>query len=180
MGGDIDATSVLGAGSNFVIRVPVEVVEAPVPSPDRNDSEEKPDEFTGNTVLVIDDDPDARELMVRNLEPAGYEVRTADGMAAGMALARERRPIVILVDLLMPMGSGWEVLSRLKADPKLATIPVVVVTVVNQRPRGLSFGAAEHVTKPVDWNKLLKIVGRYRRDARQVNLPTVKARDLHE
>ena len=180
MGGDIDATSVLGAGSKFVIRVPVEVVEAPVPSPDRNDSEEKPDEFTGNTVLVIDDDPDARELMVRNLEPAGYEVRTADGMAAGMALARELRPIVILVDLLMPKGSGWEVLSRLKADPKLATIPVVVVTVVNQRPRGNSFGAAEHVTKPVDWKKLLKIVGRYRRDARRVNLPTVKPGDVHE
>lgn len=180
MGGDIDATSVLGAGSKFVIRVPVEVVEAPGPSPDRNDSEEKPDVFTANTVLVIDDDPDARELMVRNLEPAGYEVRTADGMAAGMALARELRPIVILVDLLMPKGSGWEVLSRLKAEPKLATIPVVVVTVVNQRPRGKSFGAAEHVTKPVDWKKLLKIVGRYRRDARRVNLPTIKPGDVHE
>ena len=92
MGGDIDATSVLGAGSRFVIRVPVEVVETPVPSPGRTDSEETPEEFTANTVLVIDDDTDARELMVRNVEPAGYKVHTADGMAAGMALGARAAP----------------------------------------------------------------------------------------
>ena len=97
-----------------------------------------------------------------------------------MALARELRPIVILVDLLMPDGSGWEVLSRLKADPKLAAIPVVVVSVVNQRPKGLSFGAADHITKPVDWKKLLKIISRYRHDAGRATRQRSKAGEIHE
>src|SRR5437762_4107782 len=80
------------------------------------------------TVLVIDDDPSACELMVRSLSKEGFRVVTAGGGEDGLRLAREASPHVITLDVLMPGMDGWAVLKELKADPKLSQIPVIMIT----------------------------------------------------
>jgi CheY-like chemotaxis protein len=113
-------------------------------------------------VLVIDDDPAARELMARLLSREGFRVRTASGAAEGLALARSDRPDAITLDVVMPGVDGWATLSELKADPALAAIPVVVVSVENDVAIGFALGAVDHVTKPVDAARLTTILERYR------------------
>jgi CheY-like chemotaxis protein len=101
--------------------------------------------------LIIDDDPDLLLLVRRTLEfTAGWQVATAGSGAAGIALAQATRPQVILVDVMMPEMDGYEVCRRLKADPALARIPVVLLTARRElNPRQLAeSGAAGVVFKP--------------------------------
>jgi CheY-like chemotaxis protein len=102
-------------------------------------------------VLVVDDEPDVLLLCRVNLEFEGYEVmEAADGVEA-MSRVRERRPDVILLDVMMPRMDGWQVLTELKADDQLADIPVVMLTAKVQdqdQIRGWSSGASEYITKP--------------------------------
>lgn len=102
-------------------------------------------------VLVVDDEPDVLLLCRVNLEFEGYEVmEAADGVEA-MSRVRERRPDVILLDVMMPRMDGWQVLTELKSDEKLKDIPVVMLTAKVQdqdQIRGWSAGASEYITKP--------------------------------
>lgn len=102
-------------------------------------------------VLVVDDEPDVLLLCRVNLEFEGYEVmEAADGVEA-MTRVRERRPDVILLDVMMPRMDGWQVLTELKADDELRDIPVVMLTAKVQdqdQIRGWSSGASEYITKP--------------------------------
>jgi CheY-like chemotaxis protein len=117
-------------------------------------------------VLVIDDDPSARELMQRFLLKEGYQVACAADGDEGLRLARELRPGVITLDVMMPRVDGWLVLATLKADPELASIPVVMLTVADDKKNlGFALGAAEYVTKPIDPGHLSTILGKYRRAA---------------
>jgi CheY-like chemotaxis protein len=103
-------------------------------------------------------------LLERLLSREGYRVVTATGGEEGLRLARETRPDVVTLDVVMRGVDGWTVLSALKADPDLRDIPVVVVTVVDDRNLGFALGAADYLTKPLDRDRLLAVVERYRRD----------------
>jgi len=103
---------------------------------------------TASTVLVIDDDAPSRELLARFLGREGFRIVTASSGAEGLRLAREIRPRLITLDVLMPGMDGWSVLAELKADPELAEIPVVVVSITDDAALGYALGASEYLTKP--------------------------------
>jgi CheY-like chemotaxis protein len=124
-------------------------------------------------VLVIDDDPTARGLLRRMLAKEGFEVREAASGAEGLAQARAARPDVITLDVLMPDLDGWTVLTQLKADPDLCTIPVVMTTILDEPRRGFALGAADYLTKPIDRDRLLQALRRYRRAAEEPGMVLV-------
>jgi CheY-like chemotaxis protein len=158
MGGEVSVESEHGKGTTFTIRLPAVVEDdsnRPGLTVEQNPREGAP------TVLVIDDDPDARDLATRILSKEGYRVVTASDGFEGLRRAREIRPAVITLDVLMPQMDGWAVLSSLKADPDLAEIPVVMVTIVGQRNLGFALGAADYLTKPVERERLISVLRRY-------------------
>ncbi len=159
MGGDITVVSEVGVGSTFIVRVPAEVTapEEHSAADARTDAENA----SGELVLVIDDDPASRDLMQRHLSRAGYRTVGAAGGASGLQLARELRPAAITLDVLMPEMDGWAVLSALKGDPALADIPVIMATILNEKPLSLALGASDYVTKPIDRERLVSVLRRY-------------------
>jgi signal transduction histidine kinase/DNA-binding response OmpR family regulator len=179
-GGRIELESAVGAGSRFTIVMPLasELVQGPaapsgpvpaappeqVPAPATTpsvDAGQRPATAQPQRVLVIEDDPRAVALVREYLEPDGYAVvDTADGVA-GIAAARRDRPAAILLDVLLPGLDGWDVLRRLKADPDLAGIPVLMITVVDQREVGLALGAIDYMVKPIERNSLLATLRRH-------------------
>jgi CheY-like chemotaxis protein len=114
-------------------------------------------------VLVVDDDPAVRDLMGRYLAREGFRVATAAGGEEGLRLARDLQPAAITLDVLMPGMDGWSVLGALKTDAATADIPVVMLTIVDDRHLGYALGAAEYLTKPIDRERLLAVLARHRR-----------------
>jgi PAS domain S-box-containing protein len=170
MGGDVTVASAPGEGTTFTVRLPAAV-------PDRVESSapaEAPAQVAAadgargaGTVLIVDDDAAARELLENFFRKDGFDVVIASSGPDGVRLARERRPAVITLDVMMPGMDGWAVLSQLKADPELADIPVIMVTIVDDRNLGYALGATDYLTKPVDRDRLAALVRKYRRpDAR--------------
>ena len=113
---------------------------------------------TTGTVLVVDDDRAARDVMASALMKEGYRVISAAGGRDGLRLARERRPDAIVLDIIMPDLDGWAVLRSLKADAELCDIPVILATMLGDRDMGVALGAAEHLTKPIDAQELLRVL----------------------
>jgi len=161
MGGEITVASTPGAGTAFTVRLPAEVRDQPEPVTPR------PAAAAGDTgkVLVIDDDPASRQLVARMLGKDGFQVLEAANGEEGIQLARSERPDVITLDVLMPGMDGWGVLSALKSEPGLASIPVVMLTITDERNLGFSLGAAEYLTKPIERAQLSAVLARYRRTA---------------
>jgi adenylate cyclase len=158
MGGDVSVASELGKGSTFTVRLPLASAGAVAGREGREfDQDTRADEC----VLVIDDDLTARELIADYLRQAGFAVITAAGGGEGLQRAKERHPIAITLDVIMPDIDGWTVLAALRGDPELADIPVVIATVVDERRRGMALGALGYLTKPIDLDKLAKIVRQY-------------------
>ena len=110
-------------------------------------------------VLVIDDDATARELLGNHLKAEGFSVATAGGGLEGLKLAKELRPIAITLDVMMPDLDGWSVLAALRQDAELAEIPVIMVTILDEQRRGMALGAAGYLTKPIDRERLKRLVG---------------------
>jgi len=116
-------------------------------------------------VLVIDDDRTARDLISEYLSQAGFAVITAASGREGLKLAKEHHPTAITLDVMMPELDGWTVLAALRGDPELADIPVVMATVVDERKRGMTLGAIDYLTKPIERDKLVAIMGRFKSSA---------------
>jgi signal transduction histidine kinase/CheY-like chemotaxis protein/ligand-binding sensor domain-containing protein len=162
MGGDLAVESELGKGSTFTMTLPVEV-QPVAPPVETKTSPVLPTAATaGPLVLVIDDDPAALDLLQRALAKDGFAVQTAASGAKGLELARSLKPAAITLDVMMPGLDGWAVLSRLKADPATADIPVVMMTIVDDKNLGFALGAAEYLTKPIDWERLAAVMNKYR------------------
>jgi CheY-like chemotaxis protein len=122
-------------------------------------------------VLVIDDDPTVHDLMRRSLAKEGYQVETAFNGEEGLRKARELRPDTITLDVMMPGLNGWSVLAALKQDPGLAHIPVIMLTMVDQRSQGMALGAVEYLSKPFDRGRLLGILSRWKTPQAPASLP---------
>jgi signal transduction histidine kinase/CheY-like chemotaxis protein len=159
LGGEIEAASVSGRGSEFVVRLPAELREAA--ASDAPATRPLPEAGAAGTVLVIDDDAASRDLLARLLAREGLRVLSAVSGAEGLRLAREHRPRLITLDLLMPGMDGWSVLAELKADPELADIPVVVVSIADDPARGYALGASDYLTKPFDRERIAEVVQRH-------------------
>ena len=87
---------------------------------------------------------------------------TAAGGEEGLRLAKTLRPAAITLDMLMPGMDGWAVLTALKADPDLADIPVIMLTIVDDKTMGYTLGASDYLTKPIDWDRLTAVLRKYR------------------
>jgi len=109
----------------------------------------------GSTILVIEDDPASVALLTLHLQGAGFAVVVAGDGAEGLELASQIRPAGIVLDLLLPKVDGWDVLARAKADPALREIPIVVVSMMDERGRGFALGATDYLLKPIDAQTLL-------------------------
>ena len=157
MGGELTVDSAPGVGSTFTLRLPA-LVETPAEAEGmslQSAGAAAPGPATSaNTVLVIDDDPIVRDLMTRLLSKEGYAVVGAADGHEGLALAKTVRPAVVTLDVLMPGLDGWAVLAALKNDPDLADIPVVMVTMTDDKRRAYALGAADYIVKPVDPSRL--------------------------
>jgi len=179
MEGTITVESEVGLGSVFTILLPTTMIDPtaetpqptavqapahasvplPVGAPGANQS----------IVLVIDDDPVVRELLPRCLAGLGVHVVTAADGQEGLQLAQALSPDLITLDVRMPSMDGWSVLTTLKSMPDLASTPVIMLTIVDEWKRGFALGAVEYLTKPVDSDRLVRLVEHHRRDRLIVN-----------
>ena len=168
MGGDVTVHSVPGESSTFTIKVPAVVheIEHFDTEPTSLDESDGPVSrralpFADSSVLVVDDDPVQRDLMRRFLLSEGFTVQTARDGEEGLRLARQFLPIAITLDVMMPGMDGWTVLSTLKADPSVNHIPVIMLTMLDDKKRGYALGAADYLTKPTDHKRLAQILKKY-------------------
>ena len=163
-GGRIELRSTPREGSTFTVLLPI--VAQPVPAARDLPATARPalrpaPAATARDVLIIEDDPGAVRLLRTYLEADGYAVRVAADGERGLAEARRDPPAAILLDVLLPGIDGWDVLRGLKADEALRNIPVIIVTVVDEREVGLALGAVDYFLKPVDRDALLARLARY-------------------
>src|SRR5581483_6764246 len=117
---------------------------------------------TAPLVLVIEDDPGAAELLTRQLSLGGFRTSVIRSGNDALASARALHPAAITLDILLPELDGWEVMSRLKADPETSDIPVVVVSVVDNPDLGMALGALDYFVKPVDGRQLVDRLRRFK------------------
>ena len=160
MGGDISVESELGRGSKFTIALPARVGDAEDPTRTAEPARARAVASAPEAplILVVDDDQTVRDVIGRYLEREGFAIAEAEGGHDALRLARELRPAAITLDIAMPDLDGWTVLGAIKGNPLLSEIPVVLVTVLDEKNRGFSLGASEYLVKPIDRDTLVRVL----------------------
>ena len=169
LGGDLTLASQPGVGSTFTIRLPALLPDEDAPEEALSTPATKIAPVTaaglqaapGSAILVIDDDPEACEIIRRMLEKDGFSVVTALNGEEGLRLAHEIQPAAITLDVMMPDMDGWSVLRALKANPASQNIPIVMLTMIDDKTKGYSLGASDYLSKPVDREQLHMVLARY-------------------
>ncbi|MBD0383616.1 response regulator [Paenibacillus sedimenti] len=172
MGGEIAVESVYGLGSTFAFWLPADAGR----QLENDVSTIRPGEVKAGqgTVLVIDDDPSMLKIIQRYAGNEGWTMIHAQSGQEGLRLAREHRPSAICLDILMPGMDGWTVLTALKNDPELAHIPVIILSMTNDKNLGYALGASEFLTKPVGREQLIGILDKYIPDRRASDILVIE------
>ena len=150
LGGSISVDSATGVGSTFTMVLPSRLPHAAQIADQSMRLANAETDVNAPLVMVVDDDASSRELMAIVLRKEGWRVVEAGSGEVALEMARKLKPSAITLDIMMPRMDGWSVLTALKADPELASIPVVVVTVAADRGFAFSLGANDFMTKPID------------------------------
>jgi signal transduction histidine kinase/DNA-binding response OmpR family regulator len=154
LGGRMWLETEVGVGSTFGFAIPLGTTA----EPSAQSAEQAP--IAGPLVVAIEDDRPSLELLTLYLEGAGVEVVGARDGPSGLETVRRRHPAAVVLDIRLPEMDGWEVLTALKADPVTAEIPVVVVSMLDERGMGFALGAAEYLVKPVSREHVLAALSR--------------------
>ncbi|WP_193747521.1 YfiR/HmsC family protein [Cellvibrio sp. OA-2007] len=156
MGGKIRVESELGAGAKFIVELPLPMKPATVQTQPAIDEDAPPlavaplvPAATGEQVVMIDDDPAFLDIMARTIRAEGYQVHTASDAESGWRLIQSIKPDVITLDLFLPDQHGWILFERIKADADICDIPVIVISMIEERKRFNRQPAEEYLTKPV-------------------------------
>ncbi|HXH41186.1 MAG TPA: response regulator, partial [Thermoanaerobaculia bacterium] len=167
-GGRVDVESAVGQGSRFTVmipwRQPTDTSQATPTEPMRSPSPES----DSLTALVIEDDAITAEQIARYLRTIGFAAVIHDGGAQALSLAAQHNPAVIILDIMLDGESGWNILGEIKSRAETRHIPVIVVSVVDDEPRGRALGASDYVVKPVSYDQLAASVGRVVPSARNL------------
>jgi len=150
-GGQIWVESELGEGSTFTFTLPLATARVTAPSPAPS---------IDTTVLVVEDEADIANLIRIHLEREGYTVQIAGRGEEALRMAREIQPGLITLDILLPDMDGFTLLEQLKKDSRTAHIPVIVVSIVPEREKGLRLGVVDYLGKPIDEERLIELVRR--------------------
>jgi len=198
LGGNLTVQSEFGKGSTFVLILPPAFPQDKLQKPGEEPAPSKEASATTTTglrsamrpapeksvapsssilVLCIDDDAEVIDLLRRYLIPEGYSVRGAGSGEDGIRLAQELHPAVITLDIMMPEKDGWQVLRELKNNPATKDIPVIIHSIIENRPLALSLGAMEVIAKPSEPKKVLSVV---ERACRSKNRPIMIVDDNHD
>ncbi|MBC7541667.1 MAG: response regulator [Candidatus Sericytochromatia bacterium] len=158
MGGELRLEqSAADQGSTFVLTLPIAMSRSGRRQSAPDERSLHPARAPGKWLLLaIDDDPDILDLMVDRLSSTEFAVVTAQGGEAGLRLAHQLQPDLITLDILMPVVDGWEVLRRLKATPALRHVPVIMLSIIENRALSFGMEAAECLAKPVSRERLLE------------------------
>jgi signal transduction histidine kinase/DNA-binding response OmpR family regulator len=173
-GGEIGVESELGVGSTFTFRLPVRRpagTEAPAPAPARVPAPAAAPAAGGATILLVEDDQAAIDLLTIYIGGAGFNVLVARDGEEGLAMARRLHPSGITLDISLPRLDGWDFLTQIKGDSSTADIPVIIVSMLDERGKGFALGAADYLVKPVNRDELLATLRRFTADGQGLNAP---------
>ncbi|PKP33430.1 MAG: hypothetical protein CVT99_00305 [Bacteroidetes bacterium HGW-Bacteroidetes-16] len=165
--GEITVTSTPGEGSVFTVSLPLKWKG----NPEKGDLQwMHPDipSDTRKTILVVDDDPKIVRQISDSLKESGYHIIATTSGIEALRLAQKHKPIAITLDIVMPDLDGWEVLQQLKTNPETTNIPVIIISISDEKQTGIALGAVGYITKPVNRQLLLREIKKWTASASSI------------